>query len=80
MILLSLRYFRELDALPSIEHLEFDQGDPAVNNPDIRVASRGLVAVGMAVSRHPPHRSVRAELLHTAPASGQTQRRRSGYG
>jgi hypothetical protein len=39
-----------------------------------------LVAVGMAVTRHPPHRSVRAELPHTAPASGQTQWRLSGYG
>ena len=29
-----------------------------------------LVAVGMAVTCHPPHRSVRAELPHTAPASG----------
>ena len=28
------------------------------------------VAVGMAVTCHPPHRSVRAELPHTAPASG----------
>ena len=34
----------------------------------------------MAVARHPPHRSVRAELPHTAPASGQTQWRLSGYG
>jgi len=33
------------------------------------------VAVGMAVTRHPPHRSRRAELPHRAPASGQTQRR-----
>ncbi len=28
------------------------------------------VAVGMAVTCHPPHRSVRAELPHTAPALG----------
>ena len=28
------------------------------------------VAVGMAVACHPPHRSVRAELPHTAPALG----------
>lgn len=36
------------------------------------------VAVGMPVPRHPPHRSVREELPHTAPASGsdaQTFRR-----
>ena len=33
------------------------------------------VAVGMPVTRHPPHRSRRAELPHRAPASGQTQRR-----
>ena len=38
------------------------------------------VAVGMPVSRHPPHRSRRAGLPHRAPASGQTQRRWSGYG
>ncbi len=29
-----------------------------------------LVAVGMLVTRHPPHRSVREELPHTALASG----------
>jgi len=29
-----------------------------------------LVAVGMPVTRHPPHRSVREELPHTAPTSG----------
>ena len=29
-----------------------------------------LVAVGTAVTCRPPHRSVRAELPHTAPASG----------
>ena len=29
-----------------------------------------LVAVGMPLTRHPPHRSVRAVLPHTAPASG----------
>ena len=26
-----------------------------------------MVAVGMALTGHPPHRSVRAALLHTAP-------------
>ena len=30
----------------------------------------GIVAVGTTVTRRPPHRSVLAELLHTAPASG----------
>ena len=29
-----------------------------------------LVAVGMPVARHPPHRSRRALLTHRAPASG----------
>ena len=29
-----------------------------------------LVAVGMLVARHPPHRSVREALPHTAPALG----------
>jgi hypothetical protein len=40
-----------------------------------RVAGNGiylisLVAVGMPVAQHPPHRSVREELPHTAPALG----------
>ena len=30
----------------------------------------GQVAVGMPVTRHPPHRSRRAALPHRAPASG----------
>ncbi len=30
----------------------------------------GMVAVGMRVTPHPPRRSVREELPHTAPASG----------
>ncbi len=29
-----------------------------------------MVAVGTAITCRPPHRSVRAELPHTAPASG----------
>jgi hypothetical protein len=29
-----------------------------------------MVAVGMPVTRHPPHRSVQEELLHTAPTLG----------
>jgi hypothetical protein len=33
------------------------------------------VAVGMPVTRHPPHRSVRALLTHTAPTSSQTRQR-----
>ena len=28
------------------------------------------IAVGMPVTRHPPHRSVRARFGHTAPTSG----------
>ena len=36
------------------------------------------VAVGMAVTYHPPHRSVRAELPHTAPALGFDAE--AGYG
>jgi hypothetical protein len=36
------------------------------------------VAVGMAVTCHPPHRSVRAELPHTAPALGFDAE--AGYG
>ncbi len=38
------------------------------------------VAVGMPVTEHPPHRSVRAELPHTAPASGHDAKRSDGYG
>jgi hypothetical protein len=34
------------------------------------ISARKPVAVGMAVTCHPPHRSVRAELPHTAPALG----------
>jgi hypothetical protein len=40
------------------------------------------VAVGTAIADRPPHRSVRAELPHTAPAldvSRQIARRDSGY-
>ena len=33
------------------------------------VLAKYLVAVGMSVTRHPPHRSVRAILMHTAPPS-----------
>src|SRR5690606_31710522 len=47
-----------------------------------RVASRGTafsnnnsVAVGMPVTRHPPHRSGRALLTHPAPASSQPHQR-----
>ena len=29
-----------------------------------------FIAVGIPVTRHPPHRSVREELPHTAPTSG----------
>ena len=32
-----------------------------------RTQQRGTIAVGTAISGRPPHRSVRAELLHTAP-------------
>ena len=36
----------------------------------IRDRIEEMVAIGMPVARHPPHRSVRAELPHTAPTSG----------
>ena len=36
--------------------------------------------VGMSVAQHPPRRSVRAALPHTASASGQTPKRSVGYG
>lgn len=31
---------------------------------------KNVVAVGTAITHSPPHRSVRAELPHTAPTSG----------
>jgi hypothetical protein len=34
----------------------------------------GAIAVGMPVARHPPHRSVREGLLHTAPTSGNSRK------
>jgi hypothetical protein len=34
------------------------------------LVSVAAIAVGMPVTRHPPHRSVRAQLRHTAPTSG----------
>jgi predicted nucleotide-binding protein len=36
----------------------------------LQTVGHNRVAVGMSVARHPPHRSVREELPHTAPASG----------
>jgi len=40
--------------------------------PKSQRMAQGLlaIAVGMPVTRHPPHRSVRAQLRHTAPTSG----------
>ncbi len=38
---------------------------------DLGGVSNKRVAVGMPVARHPPPRSVREELPHTAPASGR---------
>jgi len=37
---------------------------------ELKQAAAGCVAVGMPVARHPPHRSLRADLPHRAPASG----------
>ena len=37
-----------------------------------------VVAVGMLVAQHPPHRSLRAELPHKAPASGYDAKRSGG--
>ncbi|MCL2591167.1 MAG: hypothetical protein FWD67_09930, partial [Betaproteobacteria bacterium] len=41
---------------------------------DLRAELETLVAVGTAVARCPPHRSVRAELPHTALTSGDDAR------
>ena len=49
---------------PSITVVKFGLNAVAARNFDFSVA------VGMAVTCHPPHRSVRAELPHTAPALG----------
>ncbi|MGY2960150.1 hypothetical protein ACVWZP_001099 [Pseudomonas sp. TE36184] len=45
---------------------------------DMLAGAETAVAVGMAVTCHPPHRSVRAELQHTAPALGFDAE--AGYG
>lgn len=41
---------------------------------------RIVVAVGTEIAPRPPHRSVRAELPHTAPASSHDAKRWCGYG
>ena len=38
------------------------------------------VAVGTGIAPRPPHRSVRAELPHTAPALSHDAKRSLGYG
>jgi len=38
------------------------------------------IAVGTAIAGRPPHRSVREELPHTAPALSRSRKRCSGYG
>jgi hypothetical protein len=49
------------------EWLSFGVADAA---PTVPAAESTLgVAVGMSIAAHPPHRSVRAELPHTAPPS-----------
>ena len=45
-----------------------DEGELTVAREHVQAAK--VVAVGTAVTCRPPHRSVRAELPHTAPASG----------
>ena len=56
-------------------HRQGNQGQNEDGKNDIldffgqAIAARG-VAVGMPVTRHPPHRSVREVLPHTAPTSG----------
>ena len=52
--------------------------DMSLANWRRKVRAEGKVAVGMAVTYHPPHRSVRAELPHTAPALGFDAE--AGYG
>jgi len=42
--------------------------------------NRSRFAVGMPVTQHPPHRSVREELPHTALTLGQTPGRGLGSG
>ena len=46
---------------------EDDAKDEAGNERPVPSGNNGrMVAVGMPVARHPPHRSVRAEFPHTA--------------
>ena len=45
--------------------------EPSVGDRlDVAERVEQMVAVGTEVTLRPPHRSVRAELPHTAPASG----------
>jgi hypothetical protein len=45
-----------------------------VTSPQMQEGVEFFVAVGTPVSRRPPHRSVRAELLHTAPTFDEWRR------
>jgi hypothetical protein len=45
---------------------------------EIETAHLKVVAVGMAIAGHPPHRSVREELPHTALAASRSRKRISG--
>ena len=51
-----------------------DENSAAAGKPRLVAELLTAVAVEMLVARHPPHRSVRALLTHTAPALGSASR------
>jgi len=55
---------------PNDSRLQRAMDQAIQNGQDQGITGDLLVAVGMPLTRHPPHRSVRAVLPHTAPASG----------
>ncbi len=46
-----------------------DESAHSLTGQDTPARQRALVAVGMPVTRHPPHRPVLAQLTHTVPTS-----------
>jgi hypothetical protein len=55
-------------------------GDQGRMVEEANVVLDTVVAVGMALSGHPPHRSQRAELPHWAPTSGSDAQALLGIG
>jgi len=69
---------RQLEMIPLAVAYCIGRGEAIARENGYRLIGKFftfLVAVGMPVTRHPPHRSQHALLMHWAPTSGQTQRR-----